>query len=161
MAWCAGPPGHSRRVMTFKPWHGMRCPPTRRAWTHRQISQSVQIFDVEVLLTQNERARNNAAPTHRIPEMPSARSRRQRKAPAHRVKNGPANGEGQDGWRSRGRSYLVSGARRRNLMPPCGSPLMTTTNSVSLPACDLNAWPEMTREDRGDAIGAIRSNASC
>src|SRR5262249_11444721 len=147
MAWCAGPPGHSRRVMTFKPWHGMRCPPTRRAWTHRQISQSVQIFDVEVLLARNERARTKAAATHRIPEIPAARSRRQWKTLAHRVKNGPANGEGQDGWRSRGRSYLTLVSGRRNLMPPCGSPLISTTNSVSLPVSELNASSEMIRED--------------
>src|SRR5258708_31456280 len=83
-----------------------------------------------------------------------SRSRCQRKTTAHRVEYGPANGEGQDGRRSRGRSYrtLVSGPRRRNLMPPCGSPLMRTTNSVSLPVSELNSSSEMIREDRGDPI---------
>src|SRR5260370_42372630 len=86
-----------------------------------------------------------------------ARSKCQRKTPTHRVEYGPVNGR-----RSRGRLYrtLVSGPRPRNLMPPCGSPLMRTTNSVSLPVSELNASSEMIREDRGDAIPAIRSNAS-
>jgi hypothetical protein len=45
-------------------------------------------------------------------------------------------------------------------MPPCGSPLIRTTNSVSLPVSELNASSETIREDRGEAIPAIRSNAS-
>src|SRR5258707_6862707 len=82
--------------------------------------------------------------------------------PAHRVENGPANGEGQDGRRSPGRSYrtLVSGPRRRDLMPPCGSPLMRTTNSVSLPVSELNASSELIRDDPDDAIPANRSHWS-
>ena len=36
-----------------------------------------------------------------------------------------------------------------------------TTNSVSLPVSALNASSEMIRDDRGDTIPAIRSNASC
>jgi hypothetical protein len=55
----------------------------------------------------------------------------------------------------------VPGARRRVLMPPCGSPLRRTTKSVPLPVSALNASSEMIREDRGDAIPAIRSNVSC
>jgi hypothetical protein len=46
-------------------------------------------------------------------------------------------------------------------MPPCDSPLKRTTKSVPLPVSELNASSEMIREDRGDAIPAIRSNGSC
>src|SRR5258707_4663219 len=79
-------------------------------------------------MTIRETALRRIAIRHTVEITVSARGN-----PAHRVENGPANGEGQDGRRSRGRSYrtLVSGPRRRNLMPPCGSPLMKTTNSVS------------------------------
>src|SRR5262249_36328894 len=85
-----------------------------------------------------------------------------RQTPAHPLEYGPENGECPDDRRKRGRACRpsVSGLRR-DLMPPCGSPLMRTTNSVSLPVSELNASSEMIREDRGDAIPAIRSNASC
>ena len=46
-------------------------------------------------------------------------------------------------------------------MLPCGSPLSTTTNSVSLPVSALNSSSETISEDRGDNIPAIRSDASC
>jgi len=52
----------------------------------------------------------------------------------------------------------VSGLRRRILIPPCGSSLMMTTNSVPLPVSELKASSEMMREDPGDA--SIRSSAS-
>jgi hypothetical protein len=42
--------------------------------------------------------------------------------------------------------------RRRALMPPCGSPLMRTTNSVPLPVSELSGSSEMTSEDRGATI---------
>ena len=46
-------------------------------------------------------------------------------------------------------------------MPPCGSPLMITTNSVPLPVSELNASSEMISEDRGEAIAEMRSSTSC
>src|SRR5712671_7718411 len=45
-------------------------------------------------------------------------------------------------------------------MPPCGSPLNSTTKSVPLPVSELNASSVTIREDRG-AIPAMRSNTSC
>jgi hypothetical protein len=44
-------------------------------------------------------------------------------------------------------------------MPPCGSPLKSTTKSVPLPVSELNASSVMIREDRG-AIPAMRSKTS-
>jgi hypothetical protein len=49
----------------------------------------------------------------------------------------------------------VPGLRRRLLMPPCGSPLNSTTKSVPLPVSGLNDSSVMIREDRG-AIPAMR-----
>src|SRR5215216_1481639 len=49
---------------------------------------------------------------------------------------------------------------RRTFMLPCGSLLKTTTKSVPLPVSELSASSEMIREERGDTIPAIRSNAS-
>ena len=45
-------------------------------------------------------------------------------------------------------------------MPPCGSPLNSTTNSVPLPVSELTPSSVTIREDRG-AMAAMRSNASC
>ena len=45
-------------------------------------------------------------------------------------------------------------------MPPCGSPLNSTTNSVPLPVSWLNASSVTIREDRGIML-PMRSNASC
>ena len=46
-------------------------------------------------------------------------------------------------------------------MPPCGSPLMITTNSVPLPVSELDASSEIISEDRGEAIAEMRSRTSC
>ena len=45
-------------------------------------------------------------------------------------------------------------------MPPCGSPLNNTTNSVPLPVSVLNGSSVTIREDRGVTL-PMRSNASC
>jgi hypothetical protein len=45
--------------------------------------------------------------------------------------------------------------------PPCGSLLSTATNSVPLPVSGLKASSEMIRDDRGDAVDAMRSSTSC
>src|ERR1041384_7757012 len=56
-----------------------------------------------------------------------------------------------DGWMSQ-----IPEPRRRDFKLPCGSPLRTTTNSVSLPVSPLNSSSETISEDRGDKIPAIR-----
>ena len=45
-------------------------------------------------------------------------------------------------------------------MPPCGLPLMITTNSVPLPVSELNASSEMISEDRGEAIAGDADSVS-
>ena len=45
-------------------------------------------------------------------------------------------------------------------MPPCGSPLNSTTNSVPLPVSELTPSSVTIREDRG-VMSTMRSNTSC
>src|SRR3979409_1877553 len=46
-------------------------------------------------------------------------------------------------------------------MPPCGSPLISTTKSVPVPVSRLSSSSETIRDERGDAIPAMRSRTSC
>src|SRR4030095_10021100 len=46
-------------------------------------------------------------------------------------------------------SLRKRGSRRRVLIPPCGSPLISTTKSVSLPVSMLAPSSEMMREEPG------------
>ena len=46
-------------------------------------------------------------------------------------------------------------------MPPCGSPLITTTKSVPLPVSLLSGSSETISEEPGETTSAMRSMASC
>src|SRR3954447_5845086 len=80
--------------------------------------------------------------------------------PYHQIQKRPAEGGCQYGRRWRAYRNSLPGERRRVLIPPCGSPLNSTTKSVPLPVSELTGSSVTIRDDRG-AIPTMRSNASC